>query len=252
MGHLSLQEHEDLALGRMAILTVDLESGKRSSEDRERILFYLSLYGRVAAIAGLLVRADSGGFHQWLWRSATWRRQLLREWKQGNRAVSRFTCTGVLGPLCDAIAAGAEPIAREIAAQSATSWLEGEEFEDDFHYGRVLHALLQENEGALGVETRLSDLARSAGPEEAPRLKVCQALVERNSDAFDKALRALIDERAAWFQARVGGLAPENSSFETDRFVFIEGLALVRLAELRGLRVEEEYLFLPSLARVRS
>ena len=62
----------------------------------------------------------------------------------------------------------------------------------------------------------------------------------------------LIDERAAWFRARVGRLAPEDPSFETDRFVFIEGLALVRLAELRGLRVEEEYLFLPSLARARS
>ncbi|NMO17518.1 immunity 49 family protein [Pyxidicoccus fallax] len=252
MGRMSLREHEELALGRMAILTADLERGKRSAADRERILFHLSRNARIAAIAGLLVRADTSGFNQWLRRSASWRLQALRERKQEERPVSQFTCTGEVAPLCDAIASGADTTARELTALSADTWLEGAEFEDDFHYGRVLQALLTGNEGAADVRERLSELARSSGEDEPPRLKVCQALLALDAKSFDESLRQLIDERAAWFRARLGGLAPEDSRFETDRFVFIEGLALVRLAELRDLPVEEEYPFLPGLARLEA
>jgi hypothetical protein len=42
----------------------------------------------------------------------------------------------------------------------------------------------------------------------------------------------------------------EDECALTERYVSVEGLALLRLAERRGLAVQADYLFLPSLARV--
>ena len=244
--------HEENAVSAIQLLTKDLETEPRSPEERERILFHLSRYCRLAAISGLLGRADVMSFHERLRLSGTWRLRMLRERATQARPFSRFTGAAQLAPLCDALVAGAEPLARDIAAASARDWLARKEFEDDFYYGRLLCEFVAgEATTGLATEDLMAGLIRSTGDETAPRVRVCQALLERESDAFLNALLELLERHGAWYSARSGTLQAREPGFELERAIFMEGLALLRLASLRGLSVDQEaeYPFLPSLAR---
>ena len=113
----TMQNHEEEALFALQAIEEDLAQGQRSAEDRERFLFYLSRHGRIAAISGLLVRADVATFRERLLRSATWRLRLLREREAGQRPFNGFSCAGQIAPLCDALAASADALARELAVK---------------------------------------------------------------------------------------------------------------------------------------
>ncbi|MFP2926520.1 hypothetical protein ACLESO_15125 [Pyxidicoccus sp. 3LG] len=243
--------HEENAVISMQILTRDLESEQRPVEDRERVLFHLSRYCRLAALGALLGRADVASFHERLRQSGTWRLRLLQERAAQARPFSRFTGAAQLAPLCDALAAGAESLARDIASVSAPNWLARKEFEDDFYYGQLL-CRFAAGEAMTGPATEdlLAGLILSTGDELAPRVRVCQALLARESGAFLDALLDLLQRYGAWFRARTGTLQAKDPGFELERSVCVEGLALLRLATLHGLSVDSdaEYPFLPSIA----
>ncbi|WP_160174601.1 immunity 49 family protein [Archangium violaceum] len=76
---------------------------------------------------------------------------------------------------------------------------------------------------------------------------MCEALFVRDQDAFDAALEDLLIERDAEFRNAGPPLHPQR--FHTERHVFIEGLALLRLAEDCGLSTQPEYRMMPGLVR---
>ncbi|WP_370451761.1 imm11 family protein [Corallococcus sp. CA031C] len=86
----------------------------------------------------------------------------------------------------------------------------------------------------------------------APRVRVCQALLARDPEAFPAALLELLERHGAWFRARAGTLQARAPSFELERAVCVEGLALLRLAALHELSADQEaeYPLLPSIARL--
>jgi hypothetical protein len=247
---LTMQHHEENALYSLQLMAMNLEQGQRSDEDRERILFHMSRQSRIAAIAALLLRADATSFHERLQRSGGYRLQLLRERRARKRPFNNFSCTGQIAPLCDAIASGAGALAREIAALSSPVWVQRKEYEDDFHYGRLLGWFASEGEPSHApAEPLLEELVRSTGDDTAPRVRACSALLTREPSALREALLALVEEHGARFQARAGAPGSRgDAGFETERSIFVEGLALLRLAKERGLTMEEEeYAFLPGL-----
>lgn len=250
--HDMVQYHEENSLYAIQLMTEDVEREGRSAEERESALFQLSRNSRIAAISALLGRADVTAFHERLKLSGSWRLRMLRERAARARPFSRYSCTGSIAPLCDALAAGADVLARDIALASSPTWLERKEFEDDFHYGRMLCRFASEEVlPAVAAEENLNDLVRSTGDDQAPRVRACQALLIRDPQAFDEALRELLEQHGAWFRARVGTFQARDPWFETERYVCVEALALVWLAQQRGMALEEaEYPFLPSITRV--
>ncbi|MBJ6761552.1 immunity 49 family protein [Myxococcaceae bacterium JPH2] len=250
---LTVQHHEENALYALQLLEAHLDQGQRPAEEREQFLFHMSRHGRIAAISGLLVRMDVPAFHDRLRRSGTYRLRLLRERQAEGRPFNHFTGTGQIAPLCDALAAGDDALAKEIAALSAPSWVRRKEFEDDCHYGRILGLLASDGSPIPSdAELLLADLVRSTGEDSAPRVRICRALLVQEPEAFHGALQALVEEHGAHFRSRAGSLEASQAYFQTERAIFVEGLALLRLAMRRGLAVEErEYAFLPSPAWAR-
>ncbi|QSQ22278.1 immunity 49 family protein [Pyxidicoccus parkwayensis] len=231
-------------------LARELEVGHRPPEEVERILFHLSRYARAAGIAHLLAYADGATFRQHLLRSGEARRQLLQLARQQGRPVNRFTATGNYGPLCDALAAGADETARDIARLSFTEHVRRDEYEDDFHYARFLGWLVAGDEAQRAeAEGFLDAFERVLQGESSPRLDLCRALMAHEQEGLDSALKALLEERERHFHAKAKSWSVKDEHYETERFVFVEGLALLRLAERRGLSVQAEYLFMPGLAR---
>ncbi len=169
-----------------------------------------------------------------------------------NLPFSRFSGTAQYGATCDALAAGADTVARELARLSSKTLLEEEELEEDFYYGRFLHWLAEGPQASeREAEHILEGFARAVGEEQSARCSMCKALLARDQQGFDAALHGLIEERRVYFQGKAESLSVKDEAYETNRFIFVEGLALVRMAERRGLEVAPEYRYIPGLARMR-
>ncbi|RKH46209.1 Imm49 family immunity protein [Corallococcus sicarius] len=229
----------------------ELEDGLRqplTPLQREELLTRLSTYRRIAAIGALLSEADVTAFRHDLRLSAMARRELLLL-DSDPAAPSRFRCAGRVEPLFDALAAGEVGLARDLAQHAPHRWVADEEFEDDFRYADFWREHLHADAKAPspGTERALAAFQQCSGDSGSPRLAVCEALSKRDQDAFDAALEDLLVERDAEF--RNAGLPLHPQRFHTERHVFIEGLALLRLAEECGLRMQPEYRMMPGLAR---
>ncbi|HEX5753832.1 MAG TPA: Imm49 family immunity protein [Archangium sp.] len=229
----------------------ELEDGLRqplTSLQREELLTRLSTYRRIAAIGALLAEGDVPAFRHDLRLSATARRELLL-CSPEPAAPSRFRCASRVEPLFDALAAGEIGLARDIAQHSPHRWVADEEFEDDFRYADFLreHLLAGAKTPSPGEERALAAFQKCSGDSGSPRLAVCESLSNRDQEAFDAALEDLLVERDAEFRNAGPPLHPQR--FHTERHVFIEGLALLRLAEERGLSTQPEYRMMPGLAR---
>lgn len=231
-------------------LARELEVGRRPPEEVERILFHLSRYARATGIACMLASANGASFRRHLTRSGEARRQLLQLAHQQGRPVNRFTATGNYGPLCDALAAGADELARDISRLSFAEHVRRDEYEDDFQYARFLGWLVAGDEARRAeAEDSLAALERVVEGEPSPRLDLCRALLAHEQEGFDNALQALLEERERYFHAKAKSWSVKDEHYETERSVFVEGLALLRLAARRGLSVQAEYRFMPGLAR---
>jgi hypothetical protein len=149
-------------------------------------------------------------------------------------------------PLFDAVACLALPLARQIAAALPLKWQSDVEYEEDFLQVSFLcrHFLLDQPVEAGRDLERLAELA----PDE-PMVRVCQALVARDGEAFATAfadfLAAYQKRQQTYLDAE--RLAPEAAA--TLPFFCTEGLALLRFAESLGLPLESEYPTIPAIAR---
>jgi hypothetical protein len=136
-----------------------------------------------------------------------------------------------------------------IAERSSRSFRRDIEYEEDVLYFRFLFELLFLEGTPDSCARLLSDHARVVGKEPDPRLEMGHALLERDAERFAAALEGLIERQQALVtrQAERDGLPDERLS--TEGKVFIEGLAMLRVAERFGMPTEKDYPSIPSLAR---
>jgi hypothetical protein len=204
---------------------------------------------RVLAICRLLREADVDGFHHELLRSALSRRYYLVRCQRENHA-DHFIVASRTEPFFDALAAGNLALARELARLAAPGPREGEEYPEDYHYANLLyrHVLLDapDERGELGHLLNTLE-----AHQDGARVDLCRSLLMHDGRAFEAAFQALLEERAnevARWEAR----GMDTASTLTNAYVFIEGLAWMRLAKHSHppLPVVEECRFCPALARM--
>lgn len=195
-------------------------------------------------ICNLLLTAETGGLFRNLVSSGHTRRFFLR---QAGDEPTDFHAISRTQAVFDLVGAGAMDLARELVALSPTSWIEDGEYEDDFAYFSVVHALVSGTaDGPDGELTaRLERLEACVTDETAPRLGVCRGLVTRDADTF----RAAFEDLSSAHRARLEQIAPDlgdDPRFPARSAVFVEGLALLRLAGLAGVAPAEELALCPS------
>ena len=199
---------------------------------------------RCHAILRLLIDANPQGFASDLVMSGHARRAWLKRCR-ASHYEDGFLALARTGSMFDALAADEVALAGEIFAHSPEAWRRGDEYEDDFRYQRYLGLRLSgASDAACAAELDRFDVAaESAGA----RLAVCQALQLRDSPAFAKAFAALLDERSAEI-AEDGARAEEELNVAIEAQVFVEGVALLKLARRLGVEVAVEYPMCPALA----
>lgn len=188
---------------------------------------------KALACCHLLRNADTAKFQNNLVWAALARREFLdrcqveRNLSDHRRARSRSEAVFA------ALAAGDLALALEVGDLSPMDWIRDGEYEDDFAYHWLVHLLAKNSDaGALQRAFDAYERALDDGPGE--RLAVCRALCTKDSAAFEEAFPALVAAQAARMdEARAGDEAIDT--FEPQSRLFIEGFALLRLADTQGI-----------------
>lgn len=169
--------------------------------------------------------------------------------------------TSLAGCWWDAIGGGYWEAARDIARLSRTTHNPTKEHEDDFLYVMFLMTrfCLTPKSAESGVaDTSTTGQAAMLQRWEAvldgaedPRLDLCRAIDARDASAFQEALVATGEKRAATLDgmAAKGTLNEEQALWV--RPVWPEGLGLLRLAEADGLGSDFDCPGVPAVLRVR-
>jgi hypothetical protein len=196
------------------------------------------------AILRLLIDGDGDAFSNDLVMSAQARRAYLRRCAQANYA-DHFIALSRSGSLLDAVAGDDPALAAEISRLSPTAWRPGEEYEVDFCFQRLL-ALTLVGAPAEGVAGALEQYDKAAEGSGA-RLRLCRVIHDRDAAAFDGAFRAVLAEREAENQDDKS-LADERLAVALGTKVFVEGIAVLKIARRLGLPIAMEYPMCPALA----
>ncbi|HYO54400.1 hypothetical protein [Archangium sp.] len=201
-------------------------------------------------VASLLVDGYPKDFFLNLGRAGESWRRLLAHLRARGEAPPPVTH---LEPLLGAVAAGHWDMARRIVQDSATQrQVEADEYEDDVDWAILLQQLIAPREDAPGrTNELLVRLARSGANTYAERLEVAQALLQRDARAFFDAFEATRLAHEGQTEKLANSFTTPVDRFAPYRYVWFEGLALLRLGERVGLSSGDRFLYCPPLARVR-
>jgi hypothetical protein len=228
----------------------ELASGQLSSQHLGGICHKLSEQYRALGIGLLLREADVDRFFHWLIQSALARRYFLQRCQTEGNLSSPYRRASLLTAFFDAVTASQWKLARRIAELSAESHVRGEEYEDDFAYARILHLLVDfsaPNQAQLSGA--LDQFERALEGGEDVRLDLCRALFDREQEGFDVAFDGLLLDHQKRTNKKKGSVLAREPTFEPNRQVMVEGLALLNIATGLGLRTQPEYRFCPGLVR---
>ncbi|MFY2558300.1 Imm49 family immunity protein [Corallococcus terminator] len=205
-------------------------------------------YRRVG-LCELLSEARTDRFFVYLCKSAQARLSLLQRVAGGRPAQQQHTCASKNFSFMDALAAGQLELASRLARMTTDRHEPAHEYEEDFLLHHFLHRLTLGDPAADELRPLLARWEAVLQGDVTCHLVLCQALLTRDTEQFHRALADAIAQRAATFKERKSDGGPQDVAL-TEPHVYVTGLALLRLAELRGMETFREYPTLPRLARI--
>lgn len=205
---------------------------------------------RAAAILVLLTQADSDGFFHNLVRSAKCRLVYLQRLSQAGIVDDHHQASGRIAPFLDAVAAGDFVTARQITGLSLTDWRQGHEYEDDYCYAQILHGLITIPRDESRLQVLFERFKNALSGQADARLSICKVVFEGNKEDFNQTFEDLVAQRGAEIEANKARHQMEDPVVIAERQIYIEGLAILRIADRLGFPTQSEYRFCPSIARV--
>ena len=204
---------------------------------------------RAMAVMVLVANADSDTFYHNLIRSGIARERYLSRCLEAGAVEDHHRASARYEPLLDAVAAGEFALARRIAALSPRDYRDGHEYEDDYCYAQILHHLIQDPPDRTDIPALLERFEAYLERQGSARLQIVRALAFGAQPDFDNAFDEILRDQEARIRTDKHRGQLEEPGVMALRQVFVEGLALLRLAGNLGFQTEPEYRFCPSLAR---
>jgi hypothetical protein len=235
-------------VGNMDLMTGNFLAPECPLDDAGRFYQQYCDAARAHAILRILIDSDPEGFFADLIDGAQTRRHFLaRCAKAGFRDV--FASCGRCTSFFDALVAEDYDLAKEISDLSPDDVIAGEEYEEDFCYMRFLFLFAKcGNTAGAELDGILARFEKSLDGAWSSRLDVCRALRAADADAFALAFESLLLDRENEIRD-MRGRAEEEVPVALDSQLFVEGLALLRLADREGLATERQYPGCPAIAR---
>ncbi len=223
----------------------ELRKGRVKSQ---HVLDLSRMYRRMGCGA-LLSGGDTESFFQALFLAADAYLQLLeRKDLQPELADPYDLARGRAEPLLDALALGDADLVRRIDARAETQYREGMEYEEDYWFFTLLPRLLSPSVGEPEAREALGQLEQSLQGIVYPRYNALVALVRGDLAGFEQALESLTRAWEAQMERDADSELGNPYALATESGVFVEGIALVRVAQARGLPIREKYPLIPAAA----
>jgi hypothetical protein len=209
---------------------------------------------RALAICIMGDDGDVDGFFHWLLHSPLARRHYLTTVASRGLGEPKHSCSSFVDPVLDAMAARQWGLAADIVRLTSAEWLEGEEYEDDFCYGDFLRKIVTQSEGEL--DALLGRWRKAVEGANDPRLRVAEAFRDRDAGELQVTLGSLLRATEAHAQEMAdpstGSVFADDYPFFPNRWISIEGMALLAAAERAGIPVDYELATCPRAARTAS
>ncbi|MCY1040753.1 hypothetical protein OV208_05405 [Corallococcus sp. bb12-1] len=209
----------------------------------------VSLHFHTLAAGALLVEGSPSRFREELHNAAShWLRflkhQRARQWAAP--AISRNK------PLLGAILAGHWELAHQLAETSPDRWQEKEEYEDDACWAQILQQLVLTHGGrGPRLDTLLARLGVLGGELNEHRQSWVRGLLSREGLALNDSFSALCVLHQEDIERQVQALTASEPKLAPYRFLWFEGLALLRIWERTGLPGPcEAHPYCPPMARL--
>lgn len=207
----------------------------------------LSLFYRTAGIAELLLNLNVDEFHHMLIRSALTRIYVYRKLTDAVKANDRFCKSSRAACFYDALAASRIDLAQQIA-KLAPQQKSIFEYEDDYDYVRFLFELVN-NASSETLTSLLEQFQTDLQSDKSIRYLLCKALLEREQEDFDTYFDALLFSWTEYLDAQKESMSRDEVAYAGSQHIFIEGLAILNIADSLGLKTQVGYEFCPKEAR---
>lgn len=206
---------------------------------------------RTLAIISLVEQGRHQVFTHNLVRSGRCRQSYLQRLQASGQA-DRHDASSRIEPFFDAVAAADFALARQIVALSPRDWRKGHEYEDDYCHAQIAHAVLAPVADVARTQSLFKRWETVLDGQPDARLPVLRALVQRDVDGFDAAFEGLVQAHTDALDAERARARIEEYDVIALRQLYVEGLALLRMATQLRLKTQAEYRYCPSLARQTS
>lgn len=247
---MALSEYRvDLAY-EIAFWSMGLEDADYPIDELGRLSLELSDKLRVLAIITLLTEGEVDHYYHILIRAALTRVKYLEKLSSNGITDDFHQGSARYEPLLNTIAANDFEVASRIVKLSPNDFRTETEYLDDYCYAQLLHQIVTDTASEESTESLFVDFEDFLDGDSSSRLDVCRAVVLGDQASFDEAFESLLDDHELEIVAAKARGQIENPGNMAQRQLFVEGLALLRIAERKGLATATDYRFCPGIARV--
>jgi hypothetical protein len=203
---------------------------------------------RVLAACALLLDSDTSQYRVYLCSAGQARLDFLRG-AAGAGAIrpNYLCCSKDLGFAC-AVAAEDWQTAKEIATRSQTSHDARVEYEDDFLFFHFMHTLLLDPSNAAAAGAIIARWERVLEGATSGHFEVCKCIQEADQKSYPLAFESLVESRQRRLDVYEQDISADRELLAVERGLFIDAVAVAKLARVRGLQLQGGYAGAPELA----
>jgi hypothetical protein len=247
---MNLEEYAESIAWELAYWMGGMEDPDYPVDQLGDLSLELSSNFRALAITALLVKGDNDLFCHHLIRSGLARKTYLQRLRTKGVKKDHHLCSGRYEPLLDSLAAGDYTLAKRIADLSPKEFKKNQEYKDDYCYAQILHRFVLKDVPIKEFKPLIEQFEGYLEGDSSVRINLCKALLNKDQEAFEETFDEFINERETKIAKDIERGQSEEPQVVAERHVFIEGLAVLRLAERQGIETQREYRYCPSLARI--
>ena len=202
---------------------------------------------RVLAACALLLDSDTAQYHLYLCNAAQARLDFLRR-AEGAGAIrpNYLCCSKGLGFAC-AVAAEDWQTAKEIATRSPKSHDPRAEYEDDFLFFHFMHNLVLDPSNAATASAIIARWEQVLEGGASGHFDVCKCIQQADQKSFPLAFESLVESRQRRLDVYEQDISADRELLAVERGLFIDAVAVAKLARARGLRLQGGYVGAPEL-----
>lgn len=244
---MTLQEHLEFLSYEIAFWAVGLDDPNYPIDQFGSLSETVSYQLRSLAIITLLTEGDTNLFYHNLIRSGLVRETFLKRC-QHEKYQDFYCAISRSGAFFDTLAAGNFDLARRIDTVSHQKWFSKGEYEDDYCFTKFFHLMIQKNTDRDELVALVDRFEKSLEGATNPKLDVCHAFMANDQKILEEAFHDLIEAHDSYLAQEKERGQMEDPHIVAQRSIYVEGLAIIRIAERHGLKLQTEFKFCPQLA----